>query len=61
MFDMVMAIAILGLLFAWLGVFINNERMAEIGLCVFLGVGSLVVILACIFAVLSPIVKLTGS
>ncbi len=61
MFDMVMVIAILGLLFAWLGVFINSGRMAEIGLCVFLGVGLLVVILVCISAVLSPIVKLTGS
>ena len=61
MFDVVMSVGFLGLLLALLGVFINSESLAEIGLCVFLGVGSLAVILACIFAILSTITKLVGS
>ena len=61
MFEVVMSVGLLGLLLALLGVFIDNESLAEIGLCVFLGTGSLVVILACIFAILSTITKLAGS
>lgn len=61
MFDVVMSVGLLGLLLALLGVFIDSESLAEIGLCVFLGIGSLVVILACIFAILSTITKLAGS
>lgn len=61
MFDVVMSVVSLGLLLALLGVFINSESLAEIGLRVFLGVGSLVVILACILAILSTITKLAGS
>ena len=61
MFDVVMSVVSLGLLLALLGVFINSESLAEIGLCVFLWVGSLVVISACIFAILSTITKLAGS
>lgn len=61
MFDVVMLVVSLGLLLAWLGVFINNESLAEMGLCVFLWVGLLAVILACIFAILSTITKLAGS
>ena len=61
MFDVVMSVVFLGFLLALLGVFINSESLAEIGLRVFLGVGSLVVILACILAILSTITKLAGS
>ena len=61
MLDVVMSVVLLGLLLALLGVFINSESLAEIGLRVFLGVGSLVVILACILAILSTITKLAGS
>lgn len=61
MFEVVMSVVSLGFLLALLGVFINSESLAEMGLCVFIGVGSLVVILACIFAILSTITKLAGS
>ena len=61
MFDVVMSVVFLGLLLALLGVFINSESLAEIGLYVFRGVGLLAVILACIFAILSTITKLAGS
>lgn len=61
MFDVVMSVVFLGLLLALLGVFINSESVAEMGLSVFLWVGLLAVILACIFAILSTITKLTGS
>lgn len=61
MFDVVMSVVFLGLLLALLGVFINSESLAEMGLCVFLWIGLLAVILACIFAILSTITKLAGS
>ncbi len=61
MLDVFMPVVFLGLLLAWLGVFINSERVVETGLCVFLWVGLLVVILACISVLLLPLVKLTGS
>ena len=65
MFDVVMSVVslglLLGLLLALLGVFINNESLADIGLCVFLGGWLLAVILVCIFALLSTITKLAGS
>lgn len=61
MFDVVMSVVFLGLLLALLGVFFNSESVAEMGLSVFLWVGLLAVILACIFAILSTITKLTGS
>jgi len=60
-FSFLCSVLSLGLLLALLGVFINSESLAEMGLCIFLGVGLLAVILACIFAILSTITKLAGS